>query len=27
LKRRDKLKLYFPPEAFYVYGELFRKLI
>ena len=27
LKRRDKLKLYFPPEAFYVYSELFRKLI
>lgn len=27
LKRGDKLKLYFPPEAFHVYGELFRKLI
>ena len=27
LKRKDKLKLYFPPEAFHVYGELFRKLI
>jgi ABC-type Fe3+/spermidine/putrescine transport system ATPase subunit len=27
LKRKDKLKLYFPPEAFHVYSELFRKLI
>jgi iron(III) transport system ATP-binding protein len=27
LKRRDKFKLYFPPEAFHVYSELFRKLI
>jgi iron(III) transport system ATP-binding protein len=27
LKRKDKLKLYFPPDAFHVYGELFRKLI
>jgi ABC-type Fe3+/spermidine/putrescine transport system ATPase subunit len=27
LKRRDKLKLYFPPQAFHVYSELFRKLI
>jgi putative 2-aminoethylphosphonate ABC transporter ATP-binding protein len=27
LKRRDKLKLYFPPNAFHVYSELFRKLI
>jgi len=27
LKRKDKFKLYFPPEAFHVYGELFRKLI
>jgi len=27
LKRKDKFKLYFPPNAFYVYSELFRKLI
>jgi len=27
LKRRDKFKLYFPPDAFYVYSELFQKLI
>ncbi len=27
LKRRDKMKLYFPPDAFHVYSELFRKLI
>jgi ABC-type Fe3+/spermidine/putrescine transport system ATPase subunit len=27
LKRREKMKLYFPPEAFHVYSELFRKLI
>jgi putative 2-aminoethylphosphonate ABC transporter ATP-binding protein len=27
LKRKDKFKLYFPPEAFHIYGELFRKLI
>ncbi len=27
LKRRDKIKLYFPPNAFHVYTELFRKLI
>ena len=27
LKRKDKLKLYFPPEAFHLYSELFRKLI
>jgi len=27
LKRRDKVKLYFPPDAFHVYDELFRKLI
>lgn len=27
LKRRDKVKLYFPPDTFHVYGELFRKLI
>lgn len=27
LKRKDKFKLYFPPEAFHVYSELFRKLI
>jgi len=26
LKRKDKLKLYFPPDAFHVYSELFRKL-
>jgi iron(III) transport system ATP-binding protein len=27
LRRRDKIKLYFPPDAFHVYSELFRKLI
>lgn len=27
LKRRDKMKLYFPPKAFHAYSELFRKLI
>ena len=27
LKRKDKFKLYFPPDAFHVYSELFRKLI
>ena len=27
LRRRDKMKLYFPPEEFHVYTELFRKLI
>ena len=27
LKRRDKMKLYFPPDAFHIYTELFRKLI
>ena len=27
LKRKDKLKLYFPPDAFHIYSELFRKLI
>ena len=27
LKRKDKFKLYFPPEAFHQYKELFRKLI
>ena len=27
LKRRDKMKLYFPPDAFHVYSEHFRKLI
>jgi iron(III) transport system ATP-binding protein len=27
LKRKDKLRLYFPPDAFHVYSELFRKLI
>jgi len=27
LKRRGSLKVYFPPDAFHVYSELFRKLI
>lgn len=27
LKRKDKFKLYFPPDAFHVYSELFRKLL
>ena len=27
LKRKDKLKLYFPPDAFQVYSEMFQKLI
>jgi len=27
LKRKDKLKLYFPPDTFHVYSELFKKLI
>ena len=27
LKRKGKLKLYFPPDAFHVYSELFKKLI
>ena len=27
LKRKDKVRLYFPPEAFHVYSELFKKLI
>jgi len=27
LKRRDKMTLYFPPDAFHVYTELFKKLI
>ena len=27
LKRKDKFKLYFPPDAFHVYSEMFRKLI
>jgi ABC-type Fe3+/spermidine/putrescine transport system ATPase subunit len=27
LKRGEKMKLYFPPDAFHVYTELFRKLI
>ena len=27
LKRKDKMKLYFPPDAFNVYTEMFRKLI
>jgi ABC-type Fe3+/spermidine/putrescine transport system ATPase subunit len=27
LKRKDKFKLYFPPDEFHQYSELFRKLI
>jgi len=27
LKRRDEIKLYFPPDAFHAYSELFKKLI
>jgi ABC-type Fe3+/spermidine/putrescine transport system ATPase subunit len=27
LKRGDKIKLYFPPEAFHAYTEIFKKLI
>jgi iron(III) transport system ATP-binding protein len=27
LKRKGKLKLYFPPDAFHVYSEIFKKLI
>jgi putative 2-aminoethylphosphonate ABC transporter ATP-binding protein len=27
LKRGDKIRLYFPPDAFHVYNELFKKLI
>jgi putative 2-aminoethylphosphonate ABC transporter ATP-binding protein len=27
LRKKDKIKLYFPPEAFHVYSELFKKLI
>jgi len=27
LKRKDKFKLYFPPNVFHVYSELFKKLI
>ena len=27
LKRKDKIKLYFPPDAFHVYTEIFKKLI
>jgi len=27
LKRGSKIRLYFPPDAFHVYKELFRKLI
>jgi putative 2-aminoethylphosphonate ABC transporter ATP-binding protein len=27
LKRKDKMRLYFPPDAFHVYSELFRKLV
>jgi len=27
LKRKDKFKLYFPPDSFHVYSELFKRLI
>jgi ABC-type Fe3+/spermidine/putrescine transport system ATPase subunit len=27
LKRRDGIKLYFPPKAFHAYSEIFKKLI
>jgi ABC-type Fe3+/spermidine/putrescine transport system ATPase subunit len=27
LKRKDRFKLYFPPDAFHIYTEMFRKLI
>jgi iron(III) transport system ATP-binding protein len=27
LKRKDRIKLYFPPDAFHVYSEIFKKLI
>jgi ABC-type Fe3+/spermidine/putrescine transport system ATPase subunit len=27
LKRKDKLKLYLPPDTFHLYSELFKKLI
>jgi hypothetical protein len=27
LRRRDAMKLYFPPDSFHVYSELFKKLI
>ncbi len=27
LKRHDRLRLYFPPEEFYVYSQMFKKLI
>jgi len=27
LKRKDKFKLYFPPDSFHVYSEVFKKLI
>jgi ABC-type Fe3+/spermidine/putrescine transport system ATPase subunit len=27
LKRKDKFKLYFPPDEFHLYSELFKKLI
>ncbi len=27
LKRRDMIKLYFPPDAFHAYSEMFKKLI
>lgn len=27
LKRGDRIRLYFPPDAFHIYNELFRKLI
>ncbi|UCF92979.1 MAG: ATP-binding cassette domain-containing protein [Desulfobacterales bacterium] len=27
IQRRETMRLYFPPDAFHVYGEMFRKLI
>jgi iron(III) transport system ATP-binding protein len=27
MKRHEKIKLYFPPDTFHVYSELFKKLI
>jgi hypothetical protein len=27
LKRRDPLRLYFPPKSFHCYSEIFKKLI
>jgi len=27
IKEKDKIKLYFPPDAFHVYSEIFKKLI